>query len=156
MRYVSCGRFAGVEAGRGFLWGVAGVEVGAGAGVLVARARAGRNRGEATLIVRFTGISPYTALLSPPPHPRLRRSSPARWGGGSSRDIPSKGASTGKAGPRCRPRSRPSPASCHAPYRGGYRPGRGSGREPPPRQREPCWPSHRAPAQERGFSWQGP
>ncbi len=50
-------------------------------------------------IVCFAGIIPYTALLSPPPHPRLRRSSPAPVGGGSSRDIPSKGASTGKASP---------------------------------------------------------
>ncbi len=44
------------------------------------------------------------------------------------------------------------------PYTGpwGYRPGRGSGREPPPRQREPYWPSYKAPAQERGFSGQEP
>jgi len=50
----------------------------------------------------------------------------------------------------------PPPASSHTPYRGGYRPGRGSGREPPPRQKEPCWPFHRAPAQEREFSWREP
>ena len=71
----------------------------AGAGVLVARVRAGRKPGVGTPIVRFTGISSYTALLSPPPHPRLRRSSPAPQEGGSSRDIPGKGTSTGKAGP---------------------------------------------------------
>ena len=59
-----------------------------------------------------TGISPYTALLSPPPRPRLRRSSPAPVGGGSSRDI------SGKAGQGRRPRRCPSPASSHTPDRG--------------------------------------
>ena len=34
--------------------------------------------------------------------------------------------------------------------------GGGRGGEPPPRQVKPNWPSHRAPAQERGFSWQEP
>ncbi len=48
------------------------------------------------------------------------------------------------------------PTPSHPPYRGGYRPGRGPGREPPPRQREPYWPSYKAPAQEREFSWQEP
>ena len=38
----------------------------------------------------------------------------------------------------------------------GISPGEGSGREPPPRQKEPYSPSTAAPAQERGFSWKEP
>ena len=81
----------------------------AGAGVLGERARAGRKPGVPVPNMCSTGILPYTALLSPPPRPRLRRSSPAPVGGGSSRDI------TGKACPGCRPRFRPSPAPSHTP-----------------------------------------
>jgi len=64
----------GSRAGSGFSWrepgkGVAGVPA---------------------QIVRFAGISPYTLLPSPPPRPRLRRSSPSPMGGRSAGDIPRK------------------------------------------------------------------
>ena len=93
----------------------------AGAGVLVARAREGRKPGLPALILSLPGISSCTILLSPPPRPRLRRSSPAPKERGSSRDI------SGKAGPGCRPRV------CSfagiIPYTGpwGYHRGRGRG-----------------------------
>ncbi len=61
----------------------------------------------------------------------------------------------GKAGPGCWPDHA---SAGIIPYTGprGYRPGRGSGREPPPRQREPHWPFPKCPAQEREFSWREP
>ena len=97
----------------------------------------------------------HTSLLTPTP-PAPSALLPRPRGGGSSRDTPRKGTSTGKASPGRRTRFRPPPAPSHTPYRGGYRLGRGPGREPPPRQREPYRPSHRAPAQERGSRGESP
>ena len=81
----------------------------------------------------------------PPPLPRLRRSSPAR-GGGSSRDIPGKGTSTGKAG-----LAMPPLASSHTPYRGEYHLGVGTGETTPytafphPTRRQPYNPGGAGP-----------
>ncbi len=109
--------------------------------------RSGGSRGKSLGGVRPGGGDPYTALLSPPPRPRLRRSSLAPQEGGSSRDIP------GKACQGRQPHTPPFPHTIPYTVPWGYHPGRGPGREPPPRQREPYWPSHWAPAPERGFSW---
>ena len=52
-------------------------------GVLGARARGGRRPGVPVPNMHSAGISSCTALLSPPPRPRLRRSSPAPTGRGT-------------------------------------------------------------------------
>ena len=83
-----------------------------------------------------TSILPYTAL------PHLARRRP---------HIP------GKAGSGCRHihRALLPPHPIHRTV--GISPGEGLGEgNAPPRQVKPHCPSHRAPAQERGFSWQEP
>ena len=119
----------------------------AGAGVLVARAREGRNRGRRSWTL-FSCIS-CTALLSPTP-PAPSALLPRPKGGGSSRDIPRKDLPGMPAPIPPSPRTIP----CTGPW--GYHQGWGSGRELPPRRREPYRPSYRAPAQERGFSGKEP
>ncbi len=82
-------------------------------------------------------ISPTPPALRAPPPPR---------GGGSAGDSP------GKAGPGSGPDyTLPRHHPMHRTV--GISPGEGPGREPPPRRKEPYWPSLGAPAQDRGISW---
>ena len=111
--------------------------------------RSGRSRGDNPGRAQAGEGEPGYYFPLSPPRPCLRRSSPPR-GGGSAGDIP------GKACPGCRPKLCSSPASPHAPDRGGNHPGEGPGREPPPRRREPYWPSRDPPPRSGGNIGESP
>ena len=117
-------------------------------GVLVVRAREGRSRGcrPDSALHRHLAIHRSPISPTPPAPPALL----PRPGAGAivaiSPEKPTQDAGPDHALPPHHPIHRTV----------GISPGEGPGREPPPRKREPYWPSHKAPAQERGFSGKEP
>ncbi len=106
------------------------------------RARAGRSRGEATHTPLSYLPHPARAFGAPPPPHR-------------------KGAVVAISPARAQAQERPalvSPSPITIPYTvpWGYHPGWGSGREPPPRQREPYWPSTGLPRRSGGSRGKSP
>ena len=108
----------------------------AGAGVLVARARAGRNQGcqSQTYVSPASRYTLFCYLPHPAPAACISPERPAR-----------------DAGPTMSP-----PASSHTPDRGDITRGGARGGNPLPGKENHTGPSHRAPAQEREFSWREP